>query len=1288
MSLHKSKLSKAASIFGMIAIVVASFAYALTTAKAAEYDYQWVSQSDYPTLAQGESKTLSLAIRNSGTATWYNTGEHPVHLGTIRPTDRNSGFYTSSQWIATNRVATLNEASVAPGGVGTFTFSITAAPAPGTYPEYFAPVVENITWLQDLGIYWNITVTPGSAATSGYSAELVSKTADPTIAAGDIATLNVTVKNNGTATWGNSGAYPIHVGTWGPQDRSSDFYDSTWLSTNRPVGLNESSVAPGAQGTFNFNVHVPTGKTAGSYTETFNLVAENLSGGWFNLPITFNVNVSGTSSGQVSVSLASDTPTGVTLPKGATAVEMAKFKFVGTGTVNSLKLHRYGVGEASAFANVYLYEGDKRLTNGRSISSSSQMAEFSNLNWSVSGTKYLTVVVDITSDATDAKGQHGFEIVSSSDVSLASVGGSFPIKGELFAIGDSTASQVVVNSQSNPSNPNVGEHAELAKFKITAGGNNIVLHRITLLQSGTVSNSDLSNLELYQGSTLLASEDSLDGDKVNFVLSTPYNMSNGTNRIFTIKGTTAGRADRTVKFYLEYTSDVLLVDQVYNVGAQVTNNYDGNIGFSIVTLQGGNITISYSGPTTGDIMKNGQDQVLVNFAINSASRQTEVKKIEVKLEGIGSNLKSGSTYYLNDIKIRSTNSTYADSGSTMMGPKSLSSSCTSDTECTLIFTDSFFIDGGTTKYLQVTVDAANDSYFDSNNRVYRASIMSWGSSSMRYSDTGEYVSTSDIVPSTTYVGNNQTVKASTLQVSLSGALASDTVVTGQTGVNSVAFTFTTGSSAVTVNSIRVTGYGDDNGAGVFTQGMSGTHYLRDLVSSVRLMYGSTQLGTSQNASNNDGTIVFNNLNWNIPANTGSVVKVVYDTTSTAPYQDFSPFLSDPTATNRVKYDIHDVSADVDATNSEGDTAAATIIDDSNSSTADAGIITTMIGKGQLSVAIDGNTPDSGIILSNTNTVEVAKFKFTATRESVKLKKLGFTIAAAGSDPSAVANVYINAGGSDISANSVDLSATGNNFAKFEGLNIDVPKDGNLVISVKVDLKVMDNGGTYSGKMLQINVNDQIAGVNVLEATGNASNTTITGFDNAAADAGVEATANTMAVRKTKPTITRNSIDNSTLTGGTKSVYKFSVAADSIADLEFARLKLNYTKNGAFTLATWKLYDESATPRVELATGADNGTDTVTFAMAADKIRTIGKGTSRNFNVEVVIGGVIASGNSLDLGLISDTAQVNNVVGSVVYSAVVWSDLSYIPHATATTGDYMNGYLATVPTTRTTLTYNN
>lgn len=127
-----------------------------------DYHAAFVGQNAYPTRQPGQCYRFEIQFRNTGTATWH---RGVVNLGTDRPLDRVPGFLRedcngrSSGWVSPNRIP-LQENAVSPGGIGTFVFSYTITPdhAAGTFREYFRPVADGITWMEDCGCYWDVTV--------------------------------------------------------------------------------------------------------------------------------------------------------------------------------------------------------------------------------------------------------------------------------------------------------------------------------------------------------------------------------------------------------------------------------------------------------------------------------------------------------------------------------------------------------------------------------------------------------------------------------------------------------------------------------------------------------------------------------------------------------------------------------------------------------------------------------------------------------------------------------------------------------------------------------------------------------------------------------------------------------------------------------------------------------------------------------------------------------------------------------------------------------------------------
>lgn len=250
---------------------------------AAPYRWEYVGQSASGNLVAGQKTTWTLSARNVGTATWTNSGSNPVRLGTDRSRDRNSAF-CSTTWSSCNRAATLNEASVPPGGIGTFTFEVQAPANAGNYNEYFNLLAEGNTWMNELGLFFNPSVYSGS-----FGSSVVSNNIPTSITAGGTANVSIVMKNTGSTYWYNNGKYSVNLGTSSPQDRSSQFATNTWLGTSRPAKMTESVVAPGQNGTFNFTIKAPA--TSNIYSESFSLVAEGWT--WFGQSATTAVNVGG-----------------------------------------------------------------------------------------------------------------------------------------------------------------------------------------------------------------------------------------------------------------------------------------------------------------------------------------------------------------------------------------------------------------------------------------------------------------------------------------------------------------------------------------------------------------------------------------------------------------------------------------------------------------------------------------------------------------------------------------------------------------------------------------------------------------------------------------------------------------------------------------------------------------------------------------------------------------------------------------------------------------------------------
>lgn len=134
----------------------------------------WFGQSGYPTLCPGERSTATVAYYNSGTRGWLSgVMGQMAFLGTWDPLpgqdkasplggDGTNGS-PATGWPRYNRVAAQPAEWVGPNQVSWFQFTIQAPTTPGTYLLYIRPLVEGAQWMEDFGVYWQVTVKPAEA---------------------------------------------------------------------------------------------------------------------------------------------------------------------------------------------------------------------------------------------------------------------------------------------------------------------------------------------------------------------------------------------------------------------------------------------------------------------------------------------------------------------------------------------------------------------------------------------------------------------------------------------------------------------------------------------------------------------------------------------------------------------------------------------------------------------------------------------------------------------------------------------------------------------------------------------------------------------------------------------------------------------------------------------------------------------------------------------------------------------------------------------------------------------
>jgi hypothetical protein len=1028
--------------------------------------------------------------------------------------------------------------------------------------------------------------------------------------------------------------------------------------------------------------------------------------------------------GSLTATLASDTPAAATVPKNASSVPLVKYNFTAGSSaamITGLRVHRVGVGAVTDFANVYLYDGNgNRLTTGRTINSSSNDVEFNGLSVNVAaGATVSLVLVGDFSNPTVTGGQHAFELTDASAVIISGAGtvsGSFPILGNVFTVGSISAGRLDVQKGVTPTNPNIGAtNAEISNFKLTANTNDIEVRRITLLQAGSVSNSDLSNFQLYQGSTVVATAAAVMGDKIVLTFSPAYLITNGTTKTFSLHATIAGRSGRTIRTYVEYTTDVYAIDKLYNAGASVcisssglcsTGSFDGsgfvsdsNPGNSIdVTTQGGQLTVSFNGPVTGNIAKGSQDVVLYKFSLLSADNDLEIRNVDFILDAINGGVLRGSagTSYFRDIKIKN-----LDTGETWMGPTDLPVSCGNlSTTCHITLTDSRNITAGQVYNLAITADLSNTedadvNFFTPGTNQYRITLGDgtniFSSSDVRIVSTGEFLPLSQIVPNTDIAGNPQTVKASNLSVAIAASPSATTAVKKQANIPTVGLVFTAGDqSDISLKSVKLTG----------SASLLGTTYdastTRSVITACALFDGATQVGLSQAPDVVTGAMNITNMNVTVAKGTSKTL--VAECTAGSTIIGPANYVAVGVA------NANDVVAEDADANQVTPSLSAQVIANAGATPV---LIQTIRAHGSLTIS-PNNLRQSTILVGDGGAVwqNFAEFKATAQYEDVTIDKMTAT------STGDAANFTMISVAKDGSVLGFDILPSGNAKSKDLTLTtpITVPKDGsatfqlwgklaNVVASSSVNGATA--GAARSGNLMSLGLAAGIttgdwdatyAGQLNLRANGAASGDRLYAATTTAANMG-----NSFVLRKTKPVVTRQALSTTTLTSGLDmDLYKFQVSADSAGSVALKKIVFNVAESGAFTMSNFRLRKGStdialADAAITDGTGADLKAGTLSASGQVVVIFTNEETISGSGNVYTLhasIGGTVNSGDSVSINFATDntvaapvTGYLTNdttvgLVGANLDTAIapsgiasasgtfVWSDNSEVPHSYA------------------------
>lgn len=553
--------------------------------------------------------------------------------------------------------------------------------------------------------------------------------------------------------------------------------------------------------------------------------------------------------GPVSVMLSSSQPSGMIVASQSGA-RLADFVFTGNGTVTNIELQRTGISSDSVLTNVYLYDGNTRISDAASVVTGGYIRfNASNGLFSVNGSRTITVRADI------ASGTSGNSVGVKLN-SVTALGGSATtfsnVNGNVLQVGSATVASanfaaLVTTARTvdaGTMNYNVWQSS------VTVSTRDVNLKAMTFKFVGSAPADAVQNLSLYVDGTKVAGPASVNANnnnKLTFDLgNNPYLLKTGSHTI-DVRGDVVKGSNRTLTFSIENVADVMMEDSSLsgvNVAATVNSATltQSNSAFGTITVNKGSVTVNVDPSFNTNKVTGGATNVPVGqFTLKAYGEDVKVNSLRV-------------TFATTSISTLNNVSLYVNGGQVGTSQNfTVAAATTGYLEYTL--GSSLIIPAGQTVTLTVKADIVNTS-----NGAYTSGTVATVVGGVSNNAQGQSSNELTSVAASPVTGNSLTISSGVGTFARTSGFTAVSVAPNTPNVKIGSFTIQANSAeSIKVNSIGVNPVV--------------TTYSISNLSNLQVKMGSTVLGTPiGNPASGTSTFSFNDII--VPAN-GTVTFDVY-----------------------------------------------------------------------------------------------------------------------------------------------------------------------------------------------------------------------------------------------------------------------------------------------------------------------------------------------------------------------------------------------------------------------------
>jgi len=948
------------------------------------------------------------------------------------------------------------------------------------------------------------------------------------------------------------------------------------------------------------------------------------------------------------VALAADNPTYGALVQGQAIAELMKLNFSNPSsapiTVTNLAFKRIGVSSDSTLANVYLFQGNTRLTDSAGVSNTLFNYNAPNGLFTVPAGSMVTISVRSDIAASTNGQQVGVQLLNVSASGLLDSSVVFPITGSALLISSATLATVELGGTPTPAaNTGVIPGNDILLWQSTSatiGTRAVNLESFQLRNLGSIGLNDIRNLRLYVDgvqvgnavANLVAGETSVAWD----LSAAPKRLETG-GRIIKVIGDVVGGSSLTYQFSLRRAADARFVDTELNQPILATSGGSG-AAFSarttgLQTIGSATVSVTKANASPSSNATLGASNVkFATFEVRASGEDVKIESLDVQANtSLDHGLDNGKVF-VDGVQVGST--------------KDL----TDATDVNFTFGSSFIAKAGAVHIVDIYADAKSSTGAAFTTGETAAITLGTGSSNA----FGQVSLTAVNVPGSDTTGNTLTVSSATLTATKFSGYGDQTMIAGTANARLGSFTLSAGSTEGTnVNTIVVTLSADEAAS----------------ITDLRLVDTATgaQIGTAKPApASGDNSF---SVNFDVAVSATKTIDLVGNIKSGSNAGSWTAVID----------------------TSSGGTGLST----GNSVTIGSNLTlqTITVGTGTLTQAA-GTSPDDANVVAGSNDVKVGSFNFTASNSAFTVQELAVKIPANAATSVSSVTLKWAANPTGVSqalalSSGVQTHAT----ATFTGLTFAIPLNESKTIDVYVNIPTTANGATSGSAISALLAWN--TGFKVVDSSGTASTTMGSFADLNSAGSG----KGTMYVRKSKPTLAAVALDTTNLTEGSDQVLaRFSVTADSAGKIDWGSVVFTVNKTGPISIGattTLKIWSGSnsiagtfATTTGSLLGGLD-ACDNFTSCLLhfrPTSVETIEAGSSKTYELRGTVGGTATGANNISVSIANPQTSASSTVafasaagtqGESTAASFAWSDWSDLSDhssnaltATDWTGDYL------------------